>query len=98
MKMKISWPFRRRKAAKRNPNEGQQERHALTCLVQDLRREESECEKARLGLMDSLQEQYLLLESQKKMFDAYQQVVDLMLDQLEKENGINREGAEKWVQ
>ena len=32
------------------------------------------------------------------MFDAYQQVVDLMLDQLEKVNGINQEKAEKWIQ
>lgn len=98
MKMKISWPFGRHKAAKRNPGEGQQEHQVLTRLIQDLRREKAECEKARLGLMDTLQEQYLLLESQKKMFDAYQQVVDLMLDQLEKVNGINQEKAEKWIQ
>lgn len=59
MKMKISWPFGRHKAAKRNPGEGQQEHQVLTRLIQDLRREKAECEKVRLGLMDTLQEQYI---------------------------------------
>lgn len=91
MKMKISWPFGRRKAAKRNPGEGQQEHQVLTRLIQDLRREKAECEKARLGLMDTLQEQYLLLESQKKNVRCLSASSGFELDQLEKVNGINQE-------